>query len=174
MKIKLVERGFETYTGPLGDIDFVDGESVEELSRSQINRIASSIRVESLDGLNLGVTQELLDRHQDVAEVVVALPTQESLDIQAAEAEAQQSEVELEEILNLVDTSEPVAAPITVFATPRHTEQSLALVADEGGIVGLRAIAEEFGVKGNSIAKIIEEILTAQATSIGSQVASVR
>ena len=160
MKIKLVERGFETYTGPLGDIEFVNGESVEVLSRSQINRIASSIRVESLDGLNLGVTQELLDRNQDVAEVVVALPTQESLDIQA----------EAETVLDSQDdTSGPVddtPVLVTVFANPRHTEQSLALVADEGGIVGLRDIAAEFGVKGNSIAKIIEEILTAQAATL--------
>ena len=41
--VKLVEAGWENYTGYLGDIEFVDGISVELLGRHKINRIAAGL-----------------------------------------------------------------------------------------------------------------------------------
>lgn len=47
-----------------------------------------------------------------------------------------------------------------------HTQESLGKVADEQGIKGLRVIASQFDVKGNSIVELMALILKAQAASI--------
>lgn len=44
-----------------------------------------------------------------------------------------------------------------------YTEEELGAIADKEGIKGLRAVAEQFGVKGTSIVELIREILEAQA-----------
>lgn len=43
-----------------------------------------------------------------------------------------------------------------------HTRESLAALADKGGIKPLREIGDKLGVKAQSIGKLIEEILEAQ------------
>lgn len=46
-----------------------------------------------------------------------------------------------------------------------HTAESLAEAADKGGIKAVRAIAEPMGIKGNSIAELIEKVLAFQAAA---------
>lgn len=48
-------------------------------------------------------------------------------------------------------------------ASVTYTQESLEAIADKEGIKGVRAVAEQFGVKGTSIAELIREILEAQA-----------
>ncbi len=45
----------------------------------------------------------------------------------------------------------------------KYTEQELGDIADKEGIAGLRAIADAFGIKGNSINGLIASILTVAA-----------
>lgn len=154
MKIKLVEKGFETYTGLLGEIEFEDGVSVYDLNSRDIAMIAGSIRAETVDGSSaVGVTQDMLDRHSDEAEVIEPMQTQAEVDARAEAGEQEASETQVPEA--------PVEGGEGELA--HYTEETLTKVADEGGIQGLREIAEGFGVKGNSIAKLIEDILAAQA-----------
>lgn len=172
MKIKLIESGFQTYTGTLGEIEFVDGQSVNDLSAIQINRIAGAIRVENLDGESVGAASDIVSKYNDEAEVVTALPTQESLDFQAEAAALLEtpeapvlSDAELMSELTATEETETAEAPPAVLAQSKHTSESLGLVADSGGIAAIREIAETFGVKGNAVAKIIEDILAAQSVA---------
>jgi hypothetical protein len=181
MYIRLLEQGFTTFSGHLGEVEFENGVSVESLSRSQIDRIASSIRTESFEGEAVGSANDLLDRSHE-APVVAPLAT---LEEELIAADAAKTESELKELAELaaqepLQTGEPSsiaddsgapaevaeapeASPgMIIFAKPIHTVESLGIVADTEGIQGLRDIAETFNVKGNSIAKLIEGILTAQ------------
>lgn len=183
MHIKLVEPGFQSYTGLLGEIEFEEGLSVESLSRAQADRIASSIRVETVEGEGVGSAHDMLDRsHQ--AEIAEPLETQEQIDIREDNAETERQLNELAELnadgpvqdgapSTLAGDLTPEApveqeasdAPVenAVVEPAKHTAESLGLIADEKGIQGLREIAEALDVKGNSIAKLIEGILAKQA-----------
>lgn len=57
----------------------------------------------------------------------------------------------------------PVGEPEAVVASVSYTAEQLAVVADEGGIKAIRAIAEPLGMKGTSIAELIGKILAASA-----------
>lgn len=183
MHIKLIEQGFETMTGFLGEVEFENGTSVENLSRAQVERIAGSLRVETIDGEHVGAAHDLLDRTHTAPELVPT-PTQAALDILA---DQEKTEEELGSLLELADkeplqtgessnlgdslaegTGEGVGQVVEDPATQAlvdpslHTAESLGAVADADGIQGLRDIAEPLNVKGNSIAKLIEGILAAQ------------
>lgn len=54
------------------------------------------------------------------------------------------------------------AAPAEPVSAPAHSKASLEAVADQHGIKGIRELADPLGLKGNSIAELIEKILTAQ------------
>ena len=61
MKIKLVEPGWETFSDYLGFVLFKDGESVEDVSPAEAARLASIVRIETLEGRNPSPAQMILD-----------------------------------------------------------------------------------------------------------------
>lgn len=169
MHIKLVEPGFGSYTGLLGDIAFTDGVSDESLSRSQIDRIASSIRVETFEGEAVGSANDLLDRSH-TAELT---PPLETLSQEIERKEAEKTEEVLNELaeLHAGEDGEPSGIANANDEAPaqgssddvvEHTAESLGAIADKSGIAGLREIAEQFDVKGKSVAQLIDGILAAQ------------
>ena len=186
MKIKLIEQGFGTYTGLLGNIEFDNGVSVHELGKYDIERIASSMRCETVDGsAPVGVAQELLDRHYEEAPIVEPMQTQEEIDaeavvaaeaaeaaaaIVAAELAAAAAAGDATAIAAIVSAAAAIVAAEAVVAAEAavankavYTLESLTAIADASGIQGVREVADTFGVKGNAIAKLIEDVLAAQA-----------
>ena len=60
-KIKIVEPGWETYTGDLGPNTFENGVSVNEVTPIEAARLANLIRVETLEGHNPSTSQLVLE-----------------------------------------------------------------------------------------------------------------
>jgi hypothetical protein len=138
MKYKITEPGWETFTGLLGAEEFVDGVSVDDLARNEAARLGCILRIESVSDnpINPSPSAEL-NRTYSVQAANVRLETQEELE-------------------GVVKAVVPVAGRI-------YTREELERIADSNGIKGLRAIADELGLKGTSIADLIAKVLEAQA-----------
>lgn len=145
--VRLIERGFEKYTGMLGDIEFQDGVSVERLGRMQIDRIASAMRCESHDGVQLGAAARLVQgKHMGAPNVnshQVAVKAPDAMESHPVKAE---------------DPESPEPSTNAKF----YTRDQLEVIADAKGILGLRQIAEPLGVKARSVNELMDEIVKAQ------------
>ena len=152
--VRIVEQNWEDYSGHLGDVEFVNGVSVEELFLHQVNRIASAITIISVtkapdgsfvDGEMVGPLSDFHSIKQKVAEVAHSLPTLEELGIEVS-----------------TDVS---AKPVTNEEAPKdlsgYSREELETIADSQGIKGLREIAESQGqgIKGKSVEALIDGIL---------------
>lgn len=137
-KIKIVEPGFEGFTGNLFGIEFSNGISDRSVLPFEAARIGAAIRiVAALDGgeegAQLGPSQTLLDL----------------------------SHVEM-------GLAQGPAAPIETVGVPEaesnrvYTREDLAQIADAEGITGLRRIGDKINVRGRSIGELIDAILKYQ------------
>jgi len=63
MKIRLIESGFEKMTGWFGPVEFKDGVSVDDVTQVQANRLASLVRIETVEDApkNPSVAQQIID-----------------------------------------------------------------------------------------------------------------
>lgn len=133
MKLKIIEKGWETYTGPLRGGMFVNG-VCEDISPDHARQLANYIRVETDEGKNPSSSQAIIDAQDTPA----FSPTYQNA----------------EESGNLSGTMKP--------ASKQYTQAELEAVADAKGIDGLREIATPMNVKGTSIVKLITTILEVQ------------
>lgn len=165
---KILERGFESYTGHIGPIEFVDGVTVSEVDELALMRISGAMRVVNVETEEqVGLTSKLLAGKDDRAEVRAPLPREiaqaKTEDRPVAEAKSEEpTKVEepakVEESAKEEKTEEPAKVePLVVYS-----REELEAIADRAGITGLREIAADFGVKNTSIRGLIEEILKAQ------------
>lgn len=143
-RMRIVQSGYETYTGPIGPYEFVDGESVEEIPLAARDRLAVAFEMVEFDeesGRPAGPAQRLLDGYN------VALESPEPLE--------RQSDIEkrAEDIRAMIG-SEKVRA--------MRTRENLENVADKMGIAGVRLVAEDWNVRSKSIPALIDMILGAQ------------
>jgi hypothetical protein len=64
MKIKMVQPGYEQFTGNFGGVEFVDGVSVVDVAPMIATRIANVVRVENAEnGVNPSASQTALDSY---------------------------------------------------------------------------------------------------------------
>lgn len=61
MKIRIIEKGFEGFTGDFGSIPFKNGVSTREVTYWEAQRLANIIQVETLEGENPSSSQLVLD-----------------------------------------------------------------------------------------------------------------
>lgn len=140
-KIRIVEPGWETFTGSMGGAEFVNGESVEPVTQVQVDRIGASIRIELESGKQGGIQERLVSmKGVEVAELV-GMPVMTEADVEAQK-------------VNEVKAAEAAM----IF----HSEAELEAIALEKGLKGLRALGDPLGVKGRSIPELIREILAAE------------
>lgn len=66
MKIRIVQTGYETFTGLLGDVKFEDGLSVIDVSNEQFAYVRSMFIVEEVQGEDQG--EEVTSEGQEGAE----------------------------------------------------------------------------------------------------------
>ena len=148
MQIRLTDPGFAGYNGYFGNIMFTDGVS-EHISSVEAERLGCIVACETLDGENPSATQRMVDvRNKDLDELRGTAHEVSNLSAQAAE----QSGDQVTEQVQSVNSS--AAKPGFDF-----TREDLEALADAEGIAGLRNIGSQHGVKGRSIAEIIEELL---------------
>lgn len=138
MKLRLTAKGFETYTGQMGVISFVDGLSIGDVLAIDAVRVAGIIGAEWEDGTPANVSQRYLDNMHTPAPVFLDAdaPTIDPAALEQAVAKAQ-------------------------AAGKTYMEEELAAIADKDGIAGLRVIADSLAIKGNSIRGLIDAILKA-------------
>lgn len=174
MKIRIAEKGWETYTGPLGDIEFVNGVSGDHVSQREANRLGAILRVEEIDkdGADQGQVSQNADYQKATkfsAPDVERFPRQTELDKATAEAKVEASAATPEgdngaAVQSDQPTHEAPAEPAKVW-----TREELETVADQNGIKGLREIATPMGVISSSIGTMIDKILEAQSAKKGAQ-----
>lgn len=142
MRLKIIERGFEGYTGRMGDVDFVDGVSIEHTSRQEARRLASIMAMIDLDtGKNPSWAQELLDNREQTLAQMLRTPEQKQ-----------------------ETPAEP--APVESGLSYDYTEESLAEIADKGGIVALRDFAKPYDVRGGSIQQIMASLMAVKEEAL--------
>lgn len=141
-QIKLISNNFDTLTGEFGCFQFVDGVS-EDMSMADAKRFAASMQVRMVvDGvvtdINPSDTQMLADLK------AVSMPVVEA------------------SIVGEVAPVEP--APVEALNYD-FTQEDLEKLADDGGITGLREIANKYDVRGTAIAGIIKDLMAKKAAS---------
>jgi hypothetical protein len=151
MRIRIIERGFETYTGPLGLIEFKDGVSVsDELDPWEVNRLASALRMEWEDGRQAGQGAAMIEAFKTaVVESAAPLERDSEKDKQAP--------------------ADPDALKTPAVPAELYTREQLGELADQDGMKSLRVIAGGYGVKSKSVTGLIEAILVAQDRRRGAQ-----
>ena len=149
MQIKLMEVGMHAFTGDIGGINFVDGISVDPISRADMDRLACVMRVEIVaegdEKAHVPTNVSILDRSQS-AEVVAPRETQTDEARKAEEA----------------DRAAKNKAPAPQAYEKSYTRAELEEIADDTGMPGLREIGGPRGVTDRSIAGLIEAILEDQ------------
>lgn len=146
MKIKLPEN-LAGSAGHVGPVWFDENGLSEEISAEIARRF--------LGVFGGQIVSEFPEGVQTLDQCVVY--ERRALEIELAESEAERMKFRKD----LGDYSVPVEKPIV--KPGEHTRESLSALADKGGIKPLREIGDKLGVKAQSIGKLIEEILEAQA-----------
>lgn len=143
MKIKIVEPGYEGFTGMFGVVEFVDAVSVHDVSSAEINLLSSILRI--VDAETDAETGKLAQEAfaMDKPAVVEYFPTLADLAAGVTHGQAKSE------------------APVVQAKT--YTQKELEVIADKKGIAGLREIADPMGLKGTSIGKLIQSILDHQS-----------
>jgi hypothetical protein len=131
--IRIIESGYEGFTGDFGVIPFENGVSTREVSEKEAMRISNIIRVERLDGTNPSASQRVLESQRTEMAVIAA---------QAPKA--------------LIEEEEPRKRRL-------YTVAELGAIADARGMTGLREISGPLGIRSRSVSDLIAQIIDKQA-----------
>lgn len=148
-KLKLVQAGYESYTGPIGPYEFVDGVTVDAVPLVDRDRLAAAFQLHEIDDDGAeqpaGVAHRLLAERAEIAAAELA----------AASTLRRMTEEEkfVEDITQTVGGTK---------IRHMHSREALEKIADDGGIQNLRLVAGSWKVRSKSIPALIELILKAQ------------
>lgn len=138
-RLKIVEKGWETFSDYFGGYKFTNGLSDEAVPTADAQRLGSWIRMVGVD-----------DESQVGEGVVQVALTETKADVVVAAADKEPETVSVEQ-----------AAEAAVEVT-KYTREELEALADQGGIAALRQIGDKIGVKGRGIPELIREIIQKQ------------
>lgn len=145
-KLRVASPHMRNYTGVLGAVKFVNGESVEWLPRHVRDRMAAAMPFDEID--ENGVVMPAGSVHRMIREAASRAeninPTRPRQTEAEKIAELERAKLDAQKIPEL------------------ETRESLEAIADREGITGVRRVAARWGVKHRSIAVLIEMILEAQ------------
>lgn len=147
--LKLVQAGYEGYTGPIGPYDFVDGLSVDKIPLNDRDRLSAAFQLVEID--DNGDEHPAGAAHRLVAD---------RANIVAAEEAAKN---ELVRMTDAEKAAEDIMAVLGgVKVRHMHSEKALEQIAEEGGISRLRLVANEWHCRSKSIPDLIQRVLGAQ------------
>ena len=144
--VKINEPGFDQFNGDIGGTMFENGVSVESVGERDVQRLSASMRIETLEGKQLGIAARLVEN--------ACIPASLELESTVTADGVQDNE-------GLIVGEEPDASNVNE-AQEGYTRSELEQIADEKGIAGLRGIAAPMNVKGVSILALIDGILRKQ------------
>lgn len=141
-KVKIIAPGFEGYNGIIEGVVFENGVSTEPLSQFAAERVGAFLRVVDADTEEpLGLGYRMANaRGQGVA------PREPLQKIVRTKTGKEKAKVK--------------PAPVVEYS---FTKEELEKVADEGGIQGLRKVADQYSVRGRSIKEIIDSLMALKA-----------
>ena len=144
--LKLVQTGYETYTGPIGASEFINGISTVMIPRVDRDRLATAFQFvefteEGVDEIPAGVA------HRLVADSAIRAADQKPLERQT------EAEKEIEMAMSKIAREDERVI---------YTREELEKIADKKGINGLREVAKPWDVKHRATAELIALILQAQ------------
>lgn len=151
MKIRLLEPGFESFTGPIGAMVFENGLSTTDVQDRDFLRLSAVMKCEREDGTKTSPIDKLLS----IADVGAPMPEA------AREAELEANAAALAAYAQ-PESDKPAAVAPVMPAAKIYTEEQLSAIADSEGIKGLRKIADSMGIKSNSIKELMGAILEGQ------------
>lgn len=163
MKVKIAEKGYASFTGSLGNIQFEDAVSVGHVDFDEAMRLGGYMRIVEVDevGNEIGPVSYAAEiaRTRNLTTKVVAplergdpnAPSPDAAEQNGLSAPAPDPVPEPE-----VASDEPL---------PIYTRDELEAIADDKGIRGLREIGNALKVRNNSIPGLIDEILAAQTSN---------
>lgn len=150
MKVRITDKGYAGYTGHFGTVYFENGVS-EEISSAEAERLGCFLAIETEEGKNPSATQRLLDMQNHNAQELVKEAKGEHVEpqakVQGGQADSQSESLSQTQVPEL-----------------DFTREQLEALADREGMTGLRAFAQQFGVKGRSIPDVIDDLLAIQAS----------
>lgn len=157
MKLRLTGGGFEKLTGQFGLYEFENGLSVSDIPPNEAYRLACSVGAVWEDGSPANISELHNMHYHSSVDDLPQPPTQQNEQGEINEESQETSDEQSSE-----ETNEEVSEPEIdeeVKETSAWTREKLEKIADEKGIKGLREIANEYGVKANSINALIDELL---------------
>lgn len=154
-RLRLVQKGYENYSGPIGQYEFVEGLSVELIPFSARERLAAAFQMVEINEDGVEIDASVADRL--LREKLIFADKIEPLVRQTEE------EKTLENIGAIVG-NEVIKALYSVKALEK--------VATEKGIAGVRVVAEPWSVRSKSIPDLIRLIAKAQSDYALDRVAS--
>lgn len=159
MRIRLTQAGFESYTGQMGIIMFENGMSVTDVLPNHAKRIAAVIGADWEDGSSANVG----DHYMQSMHMPAPMPNEQR---EQGKDQAEQAQILSGASAVVYDsTKDTIAKETKADVLSRiYTSDELAAIADDKGIAGLREVAKEFDVKGNSIHSLIDGIMAKMPT----------
>jgi hypothetical protein len=145
-KLRVIAPGFAGYNGPLGVYEFTDGVSNEEISPADRDRISASISCVEID-------EDGTETVAGVAERLVSESKQ-----RAPVPEKLRRATDEDKILEEASGIEKAFGNIKKTLTADEIDAAI----QKDGISGLRAIAEQWGLKSRSIPSLRQMILDKQ------------
>lgn len=154
--LRLIQSGYEDYSGPIGPYEFKNGVSEHQIPRVDRDRLAAAF--EFVEYENEG------DEHvpAGVAYRLIALSG-----VRADVVEPTVRQTEEEKLAEGKALTKTVAKDMSSRAILSRAD--LERIADKRGIAGLRDIGDSWGVKSREIMKLIGMIVEAQDFYLGSR-----
>lgn len=149
MKLRITQRGFETYTGQMGMILFKDGLSVYDVAERDALRLSALFGCEWETGSAVTITKVEVEPSAPVGRETFLAPT----DGMPARVGGHDGETKYVDV-------DFTGEDIPVRVTRRYSRVELEEIADTHGMSGLREIAGPMGIRSTSIVDIIEKILS--------------
>jgi hypothetical protein len=144
--LKLTQKGFQNYSGPISVYEFKDGVSVEPIPQHERDRLAAIMEFDEIaeNGKEnpAGIAQRLVVESEQRA------PKKEVFAVQTAE----------EKIAEEKAAAEKAAGDLKKI----YTEDELDQIIDDGGIAALRRVAKIWNVKNRSIPTLRQMVLDEQ------------
>lgn len=144
--LKIVQKGFENYNGPLSVYEFVNGVSIEAIPSYDRDRIAATMACVEVSENGKEVPAGIAERL--VKDSANRAPMKEKFEVQSVDDKIAEERNAAEKVLEQTKTI--------------YTEEELDKIIEEGGIADLRRVAEIWNVKNRSIPTLRQMILDEQ------------
>lgn len=160
MKIRILDPGFANLTGLFGTTDFVDGVSVEEVSKAEAARLGTIISIECVEtGVNPSLTQHMADLHdKNTDELGLKFANLRK----ATSTVPEVAENQPESLAQIEVGNQTLPKPVVVLGYD-YTEDQLDNLVRTQGIAGLRAFTEQYDVNDRSVAGIVKKMMELKA-----------